>query len=412
MDFLEYSAQEPMLKLRKKFNNGEQINKDIPTSITVQEATEDVCYVEYVMKNAYSGYSYYDEAQFDKAFESLKNKVSHITEGVKPEKLVDMLAEALSFISDGHLAFTANEYGKGFYKKLQTFVADCVLYEENGCFFDLSSKKRVSFSEDIRAFPTTPKNGKKLFLLGVRSKEPVNGIQVIIEDHPVVLPVRKIRGERRNDAFLKESYEDGIAVICCSDFVGDKEEDLKKLYEVGKKCSRYQHVIWDLSNNLGGNSEFPKQFLNGLDGGYTDTSDTLELKSTLVYAKETGIIAPVPYSLEPALADSVDKAGFFCGRLHVIINDQVASSAELAVAMAKHIPNTTFYGCNTLGIGRFGDLCIYYLPNTHIVLWCPQKVFDTGIIEEVGFEPDYWTDTEDPISAVKEFIDEQETLNN
>ena len=63
-----------------------------------------------------------------------------------------------------------------------------------------------------------------------------------------------------------------------------------------------------------------------------------------------------------------------------------------------------------MGIGRFGDLCIYYLPNTHIVLWCPQKVIDTGILEEVGFEPDYWMDTEDPISAVKEFINEQETI--
>lgn len=228
MDFLEYSAQEPMQILRKKFNNGEQINKNIPTSVTVQAAMEDVCYVEYVIKNAYSGYSYYDEARFERAFESLKNNVSHMTGDVKPEKLVDIFAEELSFISDGHLAFTANDYGKGFYKKLQTYVADCLLlYEENGCFFDMLSGKRVLFSVDIRAFPTIPKNGKKLFLLGMRSKEPINEIQLNIDGLPVSLPVRKIRSEGRNDAILKESYEDGIAVICCSDFVGDKGEDLK-----------------------------------------------------------------------------------------------------------------------------------------------------------------------------------------
>ena len=409
MNFLKYSAQEPMQILRKKFNNGEQINKNIPTSVTVQAAMEDVCYVEYVIKNAYSGYSYYDEAQFERAFESLKNKVSHMTEDVKSEKLVDMFAEELSFISDGHLAFTANDYGKGFYKKLQTYVADCLLCEENGCFFDILSGKRVLFSADIRVFPTIPKNGKKHYLLGVRSKEPVKEIQVNIDDLPVVLPVRKIRSEGRNDAILKESYEDGIAVICCSDFVGDKEEDLKKFYEVGRKCSNYRHVIWDLSNNLGGNSEFAKSFLTGLDGGYIDTSNTLELKSSLVFAKETGKIKTIPYSLEQFLSDTAYEAGCFCGKLHVIINDQVASSAELAIVMARQIPTTTFYGCNSLGIGRFGDLCIYYLPNTHIVLWCPQKVFDAGIIEEVGFEPDYWIDNENPVSAVIAFINEQES---
>lgn len=169
-------------------------------------------------------------------------------------------------------------------------------------------------------------------------------------------------------------------------------------------------MIWDLSNNLGGNSEFANSFLTGLDGGFIDTSNTLELKSSLVFAKETGIIKTLPYSLEPFLADTADKAGCFCGKLHVIINDQVASSAELAIVMARQIPNTTFYGCNSLGIGRFGDLCIYYLPNTHIVLWCPQKVFDAGIIEEVGFEPDYWIDNEDPVSSVIAFINEQEAI--
>ncbi|MDY2629557.1 MAG: hypothetical protein SOW08_14790 [Lachnospiraceae bacterium] len=80
----------------------------------------------------------------------------------------------------------------------------------------------------------------------------------------------------------------------------------------------------------------------------------------------------------------------FDGTLHVIINNQVASSGELALVYAKSLPKVIFYGCNTLGIGQFGDLCIYYLPNSNVTLWCPQKVFNTVISETEGMKPDFW----------------------
>ena len=66
--------------------------------------------------------------------------------------------------------------------------------------------------------------------------------------------------------------------------------------------------------------------------------------------------------------------------------------------------NAVFYGCNSLGIGKFGDLCIYYLPNSKITLWCPQKVFDNSIEETVGYEPDIWVDNNDVVSEVIKHI--------
>lgn len=229
-------------------------------------------------------------------------------------------------------------------------------------------------------------------------------VHVAFDAQSVHLPVWKIRSKAKKAPMLEKVYDGDIAIITCSSFVGDNEEDLGKFYEVGMKCRTYRHIIWDLSNNLGGNSAFPKRFLAGLDGGFFEASAVWEVKSSLVQAKETGIIDSIPRHLKPVPSDGEGKAGCFCGALHVIINDQVASSAELAVVMAKQVQNCTFYGCNSLGIGCFGDLCIYYLPNTHIVLWCPQKVFDTGIKEEIGFEPDYWMNEEDVASAVKAYI--------
>ena len=40
-DYLEHSAKEPMALLRKKFNNGEDIYKTSPTTLTAEEASAD-----------------------------------------------------------------------------------------------------------------------------------------------------------------------------------------------------------------------------------------------------------------------------------------------------------------------------------------------------------------------------------
>ena len=51
LEYLEYSAKEPMALLRKKFNNGEDIYKTAPTTLTAQDASADVMYLKYVFEN-------------------------------------------------------------------------------------------------------------------------------------------------------------------------------------------------------------------------------------------------------------------------------------------------------------------------------------------------------------------------
>ncbi|MDY2629556.1 MAG: hypothetical protein SOW08_14785 [Lachnospiraceae bacterium] len=46
--FLAYSATEPMVVLRKRFNQGENLYKPVPEKIAVDKALEDVDYVQYV----------------------------------------------------------------------------------------------------------------------------------------------------------------------------------------------------------------------------------------------------------------------------------------------------------------------------------------------------------------------------
>ena len=108
--------------------------------------------------------------------------------------------------------------------------------------------------------------------------------------------------------------------------------------------------------------------------------------------------------MKELLYENVDGGNSFKGTLHVIINNYVASSGESAVLMAKELKKTKVYGCNTLGIGQFGDLLVYYLPYSQMTIWCPHKVFQSCILETVGYEPDYWIDSIEPLECVLKFI--------
>lgn len=406
-DYLAYSAKEPMTLLRRKFNRGENLYKPSPQTLPAEDALDDVLYAKFVFENAYSGFSYFEKPLFDAAFASIAQAVRRAAQ-ITPEQLIDLFGEKLSFLSDGHLAFTTAEYGRGFFQKLQTWVSDLPVRRIADAYYDVKTGRPVSFEAPVRAFPSLDADGAECCLLGVRSKSPVDAILVTLDGRPERLPLHKIRSrEPSEESLLEERYEKDAAVITCSTFVGDSEEDLQRLSEAGRKCRGYRHVIWDLSNNLGGNSDFPKRFLQGLYGGVVCNAAVLELQSTLVHAKETGEIRDIPYRLAALPDTPAEDCSLFDGELHVIINDRVASSGESAVCWAAACPKVTFYGCNSLGIGRFGDLCIYDLPHSGVVLWCPQKVFDTGIPETAGFEPDYWIDSEDVAAVVLNRISRQ-----
>ena len=69
------------------------------------------------------------------------------------------------------ISLSTQDYGKGFYKKTQTYVTDLILSEIDGCYFDLHTDKPVSFDNTLRVFPTITKNGTDAYLLGVRRRE-------------------------------------------------------------------------------------------------------------------------------------------------------------------------------------------------------------------------------------------------
>lgn len=403
-EFLAYSATEPMVVLRKRFNQGENLYKPVPNEIAVDKALEDIDYVQYVLENAYSGYTYHDRNSFDGAFNSMRDIVKKES-CINVNHFIDIISDQLSFICDGHLSLATAEYGQGFYKRTVTFVSSLVLEQRDGQYIDVVSNKHIELHGRARTFPTVSSDDRRLLLVGVCSKKEETEIELVVDGALEKVPVHKIKANDSEDEILiSEKYDNDIAVISCSTFVGDCDEYLQKFKSMGEKCRKYRDVIWDLSNNLGGNSAFAEQFLIGLNGGYQSKNVIRSLNSSLVYAKEHGEVKEIDYHFTEDSNSEFSGDNLFGGTLHVIVNSRVASSGELALVYAQSLPKVIFYGCNTLGIGQFGDLCIYYLPYSNITLWCPQKVFNTVIQETEGLNPDYWIDRDDVVSVVKSSI--------
>lgn len=389
--FLKHSAKENMVNLRNSFNKGKNVEKSTPNMLTKEEAQFDLEYLKFILEQGYSGYTFFPKDKFDKGFINIS---SQINSEISLVKFMDIIKEELAFITDGHLALTSNQHSVGFYRHQDTYITDMKVINET---IELIGKTEL--------LPSLNK-GEKCYLIAQKSYDEINTICVNIDGVFKELPVHKIQSSELRDNKLVEIKEIGeIIYVRCSTFIGDDADDLERFYELGKKCSNYKNVIWDLSNNLGGNSKFAEMFIKGLNKVCLSDETIYQVQSSLVHAKETGEIKDISYSLEIFQQPSTLKKGAYKGHLHVIINDRVASSGESALTMCECIQIKTVYGCNSLGIGTFGDLLIYYLPHSKITVWCPHKVFQNKIVETKGYSPDIWLDTNDPLQEIIKIID-------
>ena len=103
------------------------------------------------------------------------------------------------------------------------------------------------------------------------------------------------------------------------------------------------------------------------------------------------------------------KIGNYKGTAILLINRVVGSSGEATISFSKCLKNCILIGENSAGGGIFGDNCLYILPNSKIKLQLPFKLnLIKGFYEGVGFMPDYWLDSKNPINEIIIWINNPE----
>jgi len=85
----------------------------------------------------------------------------------------------------------------------------------------------------------------------------------------------------------------------------------------------------------------------------------------------------------------------------VLVNRRTFSSAATAAGFAKAIPGCLLVGESTNTGGAFGDIFLYRLPHSRILLALPHNFgFHAGGTPDGERKPDLWLDSEHPVAEV------------
>ncbi len=430
-----------------------------PDSITAEETLEDVDMLAYILENGYSGYHYWmgRGVDFDAVFDSVR-ALADDDGMVALADIESTIAAGLSDIQDGHLRMTGHA-AHGFLQRKCAYFADVIVEPADEAGFDDRPVYVVgqSLAEDVepgmvyvgpedRLFPILSREGTQQYQLGVLSKEyatrapfsflAARGSEMTAA---LMLPLHECRltqAESWTGPVFSTAEVDGVDLVRVRSFGFHHDSLLREFVQSGQELADSDRLVVDITGNGGGNSEYPRDFVSGLNGGmaqwrlyYADLcspatvgaaaaipltegmaeprAEYIELmRQTLERLRET----PVRNWLNVTQEVPPRRTGAFKGRVVLLTDRGVASSGEAFIDYARSIPQAVTVGENSAGIGTFGDVLQYWLPNSRIRLQVPHKIFlMPGFQEGVGFTPDYWLDSSNPVPELVEWMNKPET---
>lgn len=424
-----------------------------PDSITAAEAQEDAEMLGYILENGYSGYHYWMGRGVD--FDATVDNIMALAEDggmVSVEEMGRVIADGLSGIQDGHLRMTTRGRHT-FLQRWCPYFADVIVEpaEEAGLddgpvYVVVQSLARgvepgmVYDGPEEGLFPILSREGVQQYQLGVFSREHTTHAPFSFLAAPgseaaaLMLPLHECRlteADHTGDAVYSTREMEGVPVVRVSSFGYRADSLLQEFVAKGEELAGEERFVVDVTGNGGGSSTYPRDFVANLNGG---VAQWRLLYAELCSPATIGAAANMPVSegMPEHLADYVEqmkgvlerlrdrpvrnwlnvtqeipprRMGDYDGRAVFLIDRGVASSGEALVDYTRSVPGAVLVGENTGGVGTFGEVRHYWLPNSHIKLHLPCKLFLVpGFEEGVGYTPDYWLDSSDPVGEVVEWL--------
>jgi hypothetical protein len=379
-------------------------------TISQKEALEDLRIFQYIIDNAYSGRDYWQNNGLDFT-EAYKKINEYIMQNVilSKSEIYKMYYETLQQIHDGHLGLMTYGHQVNMGKKYKAYFSDVLINKRNDRFEVINSKiSELTVGDTFtyeqlkdKLFKTLSPQGHEHFLLGSRSWSELTQITINTDNGIMSIPVHPCRAsdiEKDDIGIFQKNIEEGLNVVSSSRFWDWKEQSFNDFYECGLSLRNENIVIWDLTCNGGGNSNYPLQFIKGLNEYSYWKIDCAVLSSPPINQAIGGTKENITNKREWQFYNAVERdtsQGVFNGTLYILSNDSIGSSGESALDIAKCVKNCVTVGQNSKGAGIFGDVLSYKLPFSDVVLQVPYKLFLNGAIEGHGFEPDFWLDSID-----------------
>ena len=405
-------------------------------AVSQAEALEDLETLSYLLDTAYSGREYWEKQgnSFSDSIQRIEAWIREAGEKILIDAFLDAIAEAYSFIHDGHLALSAPQ-GRlcSFAKTWKAYFADLLLEQtedgyrvlKSGCDALPCGRTIPQEAVDGHLFPTLSPTGKKHYLLGERlwrSDREGPGrpeLTFAVEGEDIRLPLHPCRASEisgKNGVFTHSRRGDTEIVRSSRFWEGDDvliDALEEKFWQLGQTLRTAPRVIWDLHDNHGGSSAYPSAFIDGLNGCADWPVDVADLSSPAILCARRKPASDEPvrkWNLYPASPRRLEKAQFD-GMLYLLTSEEVGSSGEAAVSMSMNVKNLVIIGESTGGRGVFGDTLNYVLPHTGIVVTLPHKLFLSGAEEGIGFAPDFWLDAPDLLEETLRWLDAPENYS-
>ena len=425
-----------------------------PETLTAAEAASDLAALhEHLRPN----YAAQDDAAWRLAGRGSSweeyNRAFARRSGERPEwtlpAFAELLAEYLSIYQDRHLRIT-RRFADGGQEQTYTMpghsphFTDLRVHETDGRMVVTDAPEGLAHLRgmevvglpvigtpttfqpgEVCLFPTLPSEpGRREFLVGLLSSDPApdeaiisvrgaSGMPPDVQELRLPLHRGRARFEIADwDAFMKASpwslRLDPLPVLAVRRMWGDGFEGLP---ETALKLRDLPLVILDLRANGGGSdthawdwarhfSDQPLRMYAGAANLHMGETDPLRRWESSV----VGWGSEGPDATDLALAP-------YHGRLFVLIDNGVASSGESFATIAMEMAGAVLLGENTAGFGGYGNVNQHFeLPHSLLqVRYGYTKFVNAGraFREAVGFFPDYWLDTGNPVGAIARYLDTQ-----
>ncbi len=415
------------------------VDANLPSRISTEEAFKDVEYLFYLFSHGYCGYGYFNtEGNFDNAKQAILRELETNSQW-SPEDLSQLLYEHLTFIHDCHLKVGDFQYGGH-----EDFWYDTTLelWKTSGEYYFTSDNVTynvVSIDEkdpDGFMFPSLNAQGDPIYRIGILSKA---------APEPLVLTAQHANGQHQFTIqltssdfgyFSKDIFQEvtigGIPVVRIRSFSDHHAESINQFLETAQKYKGEPCLIIDIRGNGGGNEEWPKTWITQFTGRKPSSKRyfTEFISKTTMMGRANSFeylldMYPETHTYQTeidrynAQADLFEKqymvphwTGPFSEdaqvipndtMLIVVINSKVGSAAEGFINYLQQVENLVLVGENSRGALVFGQVSSHRLPHSTLRVQLPISLnipLDLKFREEKGFFPHLWIPAEDAVNYV------------
>lgn len=398
------------------------------TIITREQALEDVkiCFKGYY--TYYGPYEYFGADKFENAEKKAINAVNEFFDSGKKQisdtELYDIIISSLDFVIDSHARVTCSSKGGSLTKLNQKeyysyYVKDIVFREDDAGYYTLANGNKWylkdvnggDFSEYLKV--TIDESGELVYAL-VRianpSAEKLTGDTVTVKrgdteyTHDIVWKKYTKMYDSGQFSSAEETIwgtrvEDGVPIIHVRSFSRIYDAELTKYSESGSQFKNQKLFIVDLRHNGGGYSNYNTNWVKN----YIANIQWLAIYGNV---KLSSTVTELP------LQELMFKTTNDNNRKIVLIDNDGASSGELACVEFQSITNTLIIGTNTKGCCFSGDWVYVQLPNSTIVLKLGTNYFDMfnnyykgQHPEGIGLMPDVFVNSTEALDLSMKMIE-------